>query len=252
MQRHFKIIGVVAIVTLMMAAFAEPFAQPNIQLSPRDYTDIGICSMSLNGARSGWDNSSDRSLYVAEAVRRRLTVDACRQLMPTKNLPASTENLPESNETDVVVCSIALDWDRSAWDRKSVPSQKYVAEAARRGLTVRACRQAVGEELPDSLSSSAQTARSESGVAGGWEKSWSSVQGESAKKCAKLFDAFQLQAVCMDNEKQGYNKMQGNFGLPNDVARAAKERCERLFDAFQLQAVCMQNEKDGYEKMKRY
>jgi hypothetical protein len=56
----------------------------------------------------------------------------------------------------------------------------------------------------------------------------------------------------MDNEREGYNKMQGNFGLPSSVAHKAKVRCARTFDDFQLQAVCMQNEKDGYDKMQNY
>ncbi len=56
----------------------------------------------------------------------------------------------------------------------------------------------------------------------------------------------------MDNEKDGYDKMQGNFGLPASVAHKAKIRCARTFDDFQLQAVCMQNEKEGYDKMQSY
>ena len=88
--------------------------------------------------------------------------------------------------------------------------------------------------------------------AGEWEKPWSSVKGAAAQRCAKTFEAFQLQAVCMENEKKGYDKMQGDFGLPSEVARKAKERCERTFQDFQLQAVCMENEKKGYDKMKAY
>jgi AAA15 family ATPase/GTPase len=88
---------------------------------------------------------------------------------------------------------------------------------------------------------------------GEWEKSWSSVQGASAERCAKIFDNFQLQAVCMENERKGYDAMQSNFEMPSDVARKAKERCAKTFeDQFQLQAVCMENEKKGYEKMKKY
>jgi hypothetical protein len=56
----------------------------------------------------------------------------------------------------------------------------------------------------------------------------------------------------MDNERAGYDKMQGNFGLPADIAANAKERCARTFPQFQLQAICMENEKEGYEKMKSY
>lgn len=88
--------------------------------------------------------------------------------------------------------------------------------------------------------------------AGNWQSSWSSEKRSAAQRCAKTFDDYQLQAVCMDNEREGYNKMQGNFGLPSSVAHKAKNRCARTFDDFQLQAVCMQNEKDGYDKMQNY
>jgi len=88
--------------------------------------------------------------------------------------------------------------------------------------------------------------------AGNWQNLWSSEKIAAAQRCAKTFDDYQLQAVCMDNEKEGYNKMQGNFGLPNSTAHKAKVRCARTFDDFQLQAVCMQNEKDGYDKMQNY
>ena|ERR1700686_2382235 len=87
--------------------------------------------------------------------------------------------------------------------------------------------------------------------AGDWQKDWQSVKGQSAKKCAELFDSFQLQAICMENEKHGYEKLQGNFSMPTDIANKAKDRCERLFDTFQLQAVCMENERTGYEKLRQ-
>jgi len=88
--------------------------------------------------------------------------------------------------------------------------------------------------------------------AGNWQNSWSAEKGAAANRCAKTFEDYQLQAVCMDNEKDGYDKMQGDFGLPSSVAYKAKNRCVKVFADFQLQAVCMQNEKDGYDKMKNY
>jgi len=86
--------------------------------------------------------------------------------------------------------------------------------------------------------------------AGEWEKPWASVKDAAKLRCAKTFEDFQLQAVCMENEKKGYDKMQDDFGMPSAVAQKAKERCERTFKDFQLQAVCMENEKKGYDKMK--
>jgi hypothetical protein len=52
----------------------------------------------------------------------------------------------------------------------------------------------------------------------------------------------------MENEREGYDKMQGNFGMPDNIAGRAKERCTELFDIFQLQADCMEKEKKDYEK----
>lgn len=88
--------------------------------------------------------------------------------------------------------------------------------------------------------------------AGDWQNSWSSEKGAASQRCAKTFDDYQLQAVCMDNERDGYNKMQGNFGLPSSVEHKAKMRCANTFNDLQLQAVCMQNKKDGYDKMQNY
>ncbi len=68
--------------------------------------------------------------------------------------------------------------------------------------------------------------------AGNWQNSWSSEKGSATQWCAKTFDDYQLQAVCMDNEREGYNKMQANFGLPSSVAHKAKVRCARTFDNF--------------------
>src|SRR5262245_46252818 len=116
MQRHFKIIGVVAIVTLiLMAAGAKSSAQTNIQLSPRDFTDITLCSTALNAGRSGWDNSSDRSLYVAEATRRRLTPDACRQLIAPANTQSGNKPPSSINHDNKNLCEIALNRELSAW-----------------------------------------------------------------------------------------------------------------------------------------
>src|SRR5829696_6248781 len=66
-------------------------------------------------------------------------------------------------------------------------------------------------------------------VAGDWRQPWASVKSDAAKKCAEIFPQYQLQPVCMENEKQGYDRMQGNFGLPPDVADKAKIRCAETF-----------------------
>jgi hypothetical protein len=86
-----------------------------------------------------------------------------------------------------------------------------------------------------------------------WQEPWSVVKGQSVEKCAATFQDYQMQAVCMDNEKAGYSEMQGDYGIPHDKASKAKERCEQVFPGlFQLQSVCMKNEKVGYDKMSAY
>jgi hypothetical protein len=84
-----------------------------------------------------------------------------------------------------------------------------------------------------------------------WQQSWAAVKADSAKKCSKTFDTYQMQAACMDNE-QGYDKMQGDFCMPTDVATKAKAKCANVSDMFQMLALCMDNERKGYEQMKKY
>lgn len=90
-------------------------------------------------------------------------------------------------------------------------------------------------------------------LAADWQEPWAAVKGQSVEKCAATFQDFQLQAICMENEKTGYKQMQGDYGMPHDIASKAKDRCERTFSGqFQLQDVCMKNEKTGYDKMSAY
>ena len=88
--------------------------------------------------------------------------------------------------------------------------------------------------------------------AGDWRNSWLSEKSKAVQMCTKIYEDYQLQAICMQNEKDGYYEMQGNFGLPSSVATKAKARCAKVFNEFQLQVLCMQNEKDGYDKMQEY
>lgn len=93
----------------------------------------------------------------------------------------------------------------------------------------------------------------ESVFASDWQEPWSVVKGRSVEKCAETFQDYQMQAVCMDNEKAGYKEMQKDYGMPHDIASKAKERCEQVFAGlFQMQNVCMKNEKAGYDKMSAY
>lgn len=90
-------------------------------------------------------------------------------------------------------------------------------------------------------------------MAADWQESWDSVKKLSIEQCQATFQDYQLQAVCMQNEKNGYKALQKDYGMPHDLASKAKDRCERTFSGqFQLQDVCMKNEKQGYDKMNSY
>jgi hypothetical protein len=84
---------------------------------------------------------------------------------------------------------------------------------------------------------------------GSWQNSWAQERSGAKERCAETFDQFQLQKICVDNEREGHQKMQGNFGMPPKVAERAKRQCAAIFDQLQLQAVCMENERDGYRAL---
>lgn len=86
-----------------------------------------------------------------------------------------------------------------------------------------------------------------------WQQPWDAVKAKSVASCQETFEDFQLQAVCMKNEKEGYQALQEDYGMPQEVAVKAKKRCEKTFSGqFQLQDVCMKNEKEGYDQMSSY
>ena len=76
LRRPLKTIGVVSSVALTLVAVAESSAQSIATISGRL-----ICANALNRERSAWGQNREFSEYVAEATRRGLTVDACRQLL---------------------------------------------------------------------------------------------------------------------------------------------------------------------------
>jgi hypothetical protein len=102
MQCLFKIqiIGAVVIVALSLAAVASAQSISNL-------LDVRICRDALNRELSAWDQDPKYSEYVAEAKRRGLTVDACRQVIAAadggaSNSPARTDgtsNPPASTES---------------------------------------------------------------------------------------------------------------------------------------------------------
>jgi hypothetical protein len=103
MRRLFQIIGAVSIVALSFAAVTDSLAQSIGSLPAKQ-----LCWHALNpDTLSAWDQSPNYSGYVAEAERRGLTVDACRQVIGAadggaSNPPARTEGTsdpPASTES---------------------------------------------------------------------------------------------------------------------------------------------------------
>lgn len=85
-----------------------------------------------------------------------------------------------------------------------------------------------------------------------WETPWSQARPYSLTKCAEIFDTFQMQKVCLDNERDGYNALQGDYGMPKKITRRAKTKCAEIFDTFQMRHVCMQNEASGYKALYKH
>jgi hypothetical protein len=144
MHRLFKTIGAVSIVALTLAAVAQSSAQSISNLPIHT-----ICVNALNSERTAWDQSPTFSKDVAEAARRGLTVDACRQLLapevvtPTAPTGSSTQT---SNLSDP--CVNARD-NGHGWLNQNPTFSTDVPEAVRRS-----CRLLLGlllAEAPLSL-----------------------------------------------------------------------------------------------------
>jgi hypothetical protein len=87
MRRLFKPIGAVSIVALTLAAVAESSAQTS------GLPNQALCVNALNRERSAWSQSSTFSEDIAEAKRRRFTVDTCRHVIESAlHAPAPTSN----------------------------------------------------------------------------------------------------------------------------------------------------------------
>ena len=76
---------------------------------------------------------------------------------------------------------------------------------------------------------------------------WSSARKQASERCKKRHESYSLQAGCMRNEERGFKTMQGNSGMPSDIALSAKKRCSSRHESFALQAGCMRNEERGYK-----
>jgi len=87
MQCSFKIIGAVSIVALTLGAVAESFAETIEQSVTRT-----ICLKGLNREQTDWDRSTSFYFNVEMAIKRGLTVDACRKLIAQPDKSARTNS----------------------------------------------------------------------------------------------------------------------------------------------------------------
>ena len=86
-------------------------------------------------------------------------------------------------------------------------------------------------------------------VAGEWEHPWSSIKEIVVQNCMERLPLVkQIQNDCMKNEKEAYDRMQGNFGLSNPIAKKFKERCATNEKLFQVQVVCVELLVEGWNK----
>ncbi|MEO5378691.1 MAG: hypothetical protein H7832_13040 [Magnetococcus sp. DMHC-6] len=76
------------------------------------------------------------------------------------------------------------------------------------------------------------------------QTAWLDVQKEAENRCSATSPDQLLQALCLKNEKIGFEKMQEGFSMPELLEKKAKEKCTKTFPDFQLQAACMLEEKE--------
>lgn len=76
-RRLFKIVAVASI--LMLTALMNPYTGALLHAQEYDPNDL-LCSIAAHNKEGAWDWDQRYPRYVAEAIRRGLTVEACRQL----------------------------------------------------------------------------------------------------------------------------------------------------------------------------
>lgn len=79
---------------------------------------------------------------------------------------------------------------------------------------------------------------------------WSAEKPKAIARCqARHPDSFSLQGGCLSNEERGFKEMQGDYGMPPDVATKANARCSARHDSWSLRNGCMSNESRSYQRL---
>jgi tetratricopeptide (TPR) repeat protein len=113
--------------------------------SIKNATNSNLCNLALIPSRQDWDTTLRYSRHVKEARRRGLDPAACRAILPATNLVADPPVLDDAPSlTTENLCRMSLTYTKSDWDNSTPRNRFYVAEAIKRGLTVIACRNALG------------------------------------------------------------------------------------------------------------
>ncbi len=100
-----------------------------------------VCAVAINKKRDWWDASATAMTAVGEAFRRKLTYKDCSGLLVVPVAITSSDKFKELSDTNL--CRFAVNSNKSAWDA-SRSYLRHVSEAQRRGLSLAACRQAMG------------------------------------------------------------------------------------------------------------
>jgi hypothetical protein len=110
-MKRVSIAGAACTVTLSLLTYITLDAQAYGQQDRSTWSDArwkayyqindDLCSNALNDNNSDWNANPDRAPYVAEAIRRGLTVDACNR-KPWRSSPSSTTQAqaPSSTQAD--------------------------------------------------------------------------------------------------------------------------------------------------------
>jgi hypothetical protein len=158
-----------------MPISSTKLALPSIQQEQvRNIANHDLCERALDGARTNWSAASTYRAEVAEAKSRQLTINDCRNALgilgpetatppkPIYNVPAiktpsaSKPNAPFDldkasilSESDLAVCRLALNPNRTNWEFVEQPYATWAKEATRRGFTAGSCINMVNENDPN-------------------------------------------------------------------------------------------------------
>jgi hypothetical protein len=126
----------------------------NLQNEP----DTHVCELALSALHTGWQSNPSFSSWVGEAQRRRLTIEHCRMVLgirpstvPTTSSPTARTAkglAPVFSDSDLSVCRMALNRNRTGWELIDQPYSTWAKEAIRRHISEAFCIKLVNDRDP--------------------------------------------------------------------------------------------------------